>query len=355
MNERRTLRGAWLCLLLALGLALQVMILPAAAVEQNGFTYQHDPRLNPKAMEDIVADPNAVYGFSPSPDGSLKEYVDQIDWSDPAQVETYRQDRIAYHESIQSMYDMLTEMKTAGATTEEIARAVSAERNVIRYAAYENDPEGLAVVKARNLERYGREEGPTPDDIYQKYGSWEMVIEKAFSPNVGMDVCVGLYDDCYSNYLALGLLEDEEIQMATREYTVASFVRAVGRTNFQGNGPALSSFADAYSVTVWFRDDLAAAVASGLLRGYEDNTLRPGAEIARIEAFVLLSRCLPDLTPVTDPIVFTDVPDWAKADMDRLSAAGLVQGYGNGALGSADQLTVEQVGILMERLSDLLN
>jgi len=354
MNEKRTLGRAFLCLMLTLGLMVQVLILPAAASAQNGFSYRHDPRLNPKAMEDIVVDPNAVYGFSPSPDGSLKEYINQIDWSDPVQVETYRQERMAYHTSLQSMYDMLTEMKAAGATTEEIARAVSAQRNIIRFAAYDNDPEGLAVVKARNLERYGREEGPTPDDIYQKYGSWEAVIEKAFSPNLGMDVCVGLYDDCYSNYLALGLLEDEETQMATREYAVASFVRAMGRENFRGDGPALSSFADASSVTVWFRDDLAAAISCGLLRGYEDNTLRPGEGIARIEAFALLSRCLPELTPVTEPLVFTDTPDWAKADIDRLTAAGLVQGYGDGTLGAADQLTVEQVGILLQRMSSLL-
>ena len=49
-----------------------------------------------------------------------------------------------------------------------------------------------------------------------------------------------------------------------------------------------------------------------------------------------------------------DNMDWAKADVDRLSAAGLVKGYGDGTLGAADQLTVEQVGILMERLSGLL-
>lgn len=354
MNERRTQGRAFLCLMLTLGLMAQVLILPAAALESNGFSYQHDPRLNPKAMEDIVVNPNAVYGFSPSPDGSLKEYMDQIDWSDPQAVETYRQERVAYHESLRSMYYLFIDMKAEGKDTEEIARAVSAERNVLRFAAYENDPEGLAVVKARNLERYGREEGPTPDDIYQKYGSWEAVIEKAFSPNLGMDVCLGLYDEYYSGYLALGLLEDEQVSMATREYAVSSLVRALGRENFQGNGPALSSFADASRVTVWFRDDLEAAVSAGLLRGYEDNTLRPGAELARIEAFVLLSRCLPDLTPVTEPIVFTDAPDWAKADMDRLSAAGLVKGYGDGTLGAADQLTVEQVGILMERLSGLL-
>ena len=215
LKERRTAGRLWLCLLLALGLALQVMILPAAAVEGERFSYQHDPRLNPKAMEDIVVNPNAVYGFSPSPDGSLKEYVDPIDWSDPQAVETYRQERAAYHRSLQSMYDMLTEMKAAGATTEEIARAVSAERNALRIASYAGDPEGLAAMKARNLEVYGREEGPTPDEMYEKYGAWETVIEKAFSVNMGMDVCLGLYDDYYPIYLALGQIPDEETQIST--------------------------------------------------------------------------------------------------------------------------------------------
>ena len=140
MKKRENARGRLLlgalCLLLTLGLSLQVVTLPVAAVEQSeaAFAYRHDPRLNPKAMEDIVVDPSAVYGFSPSTEGSLKEYVD-YDWTDPQVVEPYRQERIAYHQSLQSMYDMLTEMKAEGRDMEEIARAVSAERNVIRFAA----------------------------------------------------------------------------------------------------------------------------------------------------------------------------------------------------------------------------
>lgn len=41
------------------------------------FTYEHDPRENPNAMKDIIENPDAVYGFSPSPESDrLKEYVD---------------------------------------------------------------------------------------------------------------------------------------------------------------------------------------------------------------------------------------------------------------------------------------
>ena len=175
----------------------------------NGFAYQHDPRENAAAMRDIVADETAIYGFRPSETGSLKMYAD-ADWSDPVIVEAGRADRIAYHESLKTMYDMLGQMQAEGRTTEEIARAVSTRRNEIRLEAYDDDPEGLAALKARNLEKYGHEEGPLPDELFAQYGSWERVIEKAFSTNAGMDACLGLYDDYYYLYVVQGDVPADE-------------------------------------------------------------------------------------------------------------------------------------------------
>ncbi|MBQ6067629.1 MAG: hypothetical protein IJK89_12515 [Clostridia bacterium] len=200
MNHSLVRTKQYCAVLLAFLLAFSLCTQALAA---NGFRYQHDPRENPVAMRDIVEDENAVYGFRPSETGSLKTYAD-ADWSDPALVEQGRQDRIAYHQSIESMYEMLEEMEARGCTVEEIARAVSTRRNEIRLEAYADDPEGLAALKARNLERYGHEEGPLPDELYTQYGSWERVLEKAFSPNAGMDACLGLYDDYYFLYVALG-------------------------------------------------------------------------------------------------------------------------------------------------------
>lgn len=179
--------------------------LPSDTLEpQNeSFTYQHDPRDNPSAMKDIVVNEDAVYGFSPSPTGSLKDYVD-YDWTDPELVEAGRQQRIAYHEGFSELYDMIDQMTADGASTEEIARAVSTRRNEMRLEAYKDDPEGLAVAKARNLEQYGNENGGTPEFFYEKYGSWEKVIEKSLSVNSGMDACTGLYDDYYDMYVAAG-------------------------------------------------------------------------------------------------------------------------------------------------------
>ena len=97
-----------------------------------------------------------------------------------------------------------------GADIETVARAVSALRNELRLRAYDGDPEGLEAVKASNLAAYGDENGPTADSLFEKYGSWETVLEKAFSVNSGMDACLGLYDAYYGLYCLTGQVDDPE-------------------------------------------------------------------------------------------------------------------------------------------------
>ena len=226
----------------------------------DGFRYSHDPLDNPKAMQDIVADENAVYGFRPSETGSLKMYAD-ADWSDPEVVAQGRADRIAYHESIQTMYAMLNEMQAQGKSVEEIARAVSNRRNESRLEAYADDPEGLAALKARNLEKYGHEDGPQPDELYEKYGSWERVMEKSFSTNAGMDACLGLYDDYYFLYVALGdVPADVEFTMAT-ELTC-------GKNKKVALAPEIETNAITYTVA-YVSDDpgIAAIDENGIITG----------------------------------------------------------------------------------------
>jgi len=195
--------------ILSLVLLLLAVALPcmAEATEDAGFAYVHDPRVNEKAMEDIVENPDAVYGFSPDPQSQRLGPFAEYDWTDPVFVEEAKQVRIAYHESMDTMTDILYRMREEGASMEEMARAVSEERNRLRLLSCEDDPEGLEAVKKSNLETYGREEGPTPDQLFEKYGEWTVVLQKAFSPNMGMDACCGLYDEYYWLYIELGLAE----------------------------------------------------------------------------------------------------------------------------------------------------
>lgn len=191
--------------------AVPAAVEAAAEKETAGrFSYEHDPRLNERAMEDIIENPDAVYGFSPDPDSKrLGQYAD-FDWTDEEAVAEAKQSRVEYHESMETMMDILYKMRDEGKSIEEMARAVSEERNRLRLASYENDPVGLEKVKASNLETYGNENGPTADSLFEKYGSWEIVLQKAFSPNMGMDACCGLYDEYYDLYIELGLVETEK-------------------------------------------------------------------------------------------------------------------------------------------------
>ena len=173
----------------------------ADATGAESFHYQHDPMENPNAARDIIVNPEAVYGYSPSPDSvRLKQFADYLDWTDKEEVEAGRREREEYHENFSILYRTIEDMLGQGKNVEEIARAVSKARNEIRLASYEGNPEGLADVKESNLQTYGHEEGPTPDQLYEKYGSWQTVIEKALSSNPGMDACLGLYDEYYDTY-----------------------------------------------------------------------------------------------------------------------------------------------------------
>ena len=162
--------------------------------------YVHDPMANPNVAKDIVVDPNAVFGYAPSPNSDrLKEYVN-YDWSDPTVVGKIIQEREAYHESLKELYTMISTMKSAGSSVKDIAVAVSTRRNELRLLTYKDDPVGLATLKKSNLENYGNENGGTPEYFYNRYGSWETVLEQALSTNAGADACLGLYDKYYDTY-----------------------------------------------------------------------------------------------------------------------------------------------------------
>lgn len=181
-----------------------------ATLEDKKFAYEHNPQDNPSAMEDVIVNPDAVYGFSPNPDSKRLGTYAEYDWTDEEFVANAKKDRIAYHESFESMNVILREMRAKGASIEEMAKAVSTERNALRLAAYKNDEEGLKKAKQSNLDTYGNENGPTPESLYEKYGSWELVLQKAYSSNPGMDACCGLYDDYYWLYVELGLIKNNK-------------------------------------------------------------------------------------------------------------------------------------------------
>lgn len=138
-------------------------------------------------------------------------------------------------------------------------------------------------------------------------------------------------------------------EYSTREYAINEFITA-SKSNLEKGESDLTVFSDYDSITTDYRYSIAIAVGNSIVKGYDDNTLRPKDTIKRIEALVILSRCLGDEHFDGNIMEFNDVPEWAKSDIDKLSSAGIVQGYGDGRLGSDDLLTVDQISILTERI-----
>lgn len=165
------------------------------------FVYVHNPIYNDSVLVDAVYDEEAYFGFKPNLTGSLKSYAN-YDWTLEKDVLEYREARIKYiEENDKKIKDLELELRAQNKTIEEIARACSNLRNQIRLDQYKDDPEGLATLKERNLSKYGHEEGPLPDELYAKYNnSWETVLKKCYSTNMGMDACCGVYDKYFYMY-----------------------------------------------------------------------------------------------------------------------------------------------------------
>ncbi len=193
-------------------LTVMLMLLSLAVPFSAAGVYIHDPMENPKAAADIVVDPDAVYGYAPNPASPRLGGYAEYDFSDEAVVAEMKQQREAYHDSVKELYQIKADMEAQGKSVEEIARAVSTRRNEIRMEAYQDDPEGLEKLKESNLATYGNENGGTPDYFFEKYGSWETVIEKSFSTNAGADAVLGLYDKYYDTYIFDKPAETDESQ-----------------------------------------------------------------------------------------------------------------------------------------------
>lgn len=202
--------------------------------------YIHDPMENPKAAADIIVDPDAVYGYVPNPDSVRLGAFAKYDWSDAAFVAQMKQEREAYHESIHELYQTKADMEAEGKSVEEIARTVSNRRNEMRIEAYKDDPDGLATLKESNLNKYGNETGGTPEYYYEKTGSWEAVIEKAFSTNAGADAILGLYDKYYDTYYiadSSDQTEPETVDETTQAPTEPTTAKLVESTPDQSVKP----------------------------------------------------------------------------------------------------------------------
>lgn len=146
---------------------------------------------------DLDVNPDAVYGYSPKPKTPLTSLGD---FTDPAKVAKGRQDRIAYRNGLEEKRKYARSLKRQGASDAEIARKLNEKRNADRAASYTDDARDKLY--QRNLQEYGRKEGPSYEmlrDGYTKPNGKRVkgradakIVESAMRDNRSANTLVGL-------------------------------------------------------------------------------------------------------------------------------------------------------------------
>lgn len=111
---------------------------------------------------------------------------------------------------------------------------------------------------------------------------------------------------------------------ASREFIAYGLVKALGLE--AKNTDALGAFSDNGEITALAKDELAAAVENGIIKGYEDNSLRPQADVTRAEAATLIYRAIklkdstsePDTEQAPDESDKPEIPDEEIEDISSL-------------------------------------
>jgi hypothetical protein len=118
----------------------------------------------------------------------------------------------------------------------------------------------------------------------------------------------------------------------------------------QGEGTVLT-FKDTMKIGTWAQKAVAQAVQAGIIKGYEDGTFRPDAEITRTELVVMLANALGQIIDAHAATGFADdedIPIWAKGSVAFAKQAGIVQGKGDNQFAPQDQATrAEAVTVLL--------
>ncbi|XID93408.1 InlB B-repeat-containing protein [Paenibacillaceae bacterium WGS1546] len=142
-----------------------------------------------------------------------------------------------------------------------------------------------------------------------------------------------------------------------RTVTRAEFAVLLAKAlNLQGEAGD-PGFADAERIGAWAKEAVARAVQAGILKGYQDGTFRPGAEITRAEMAVMIAGALgrkPEPNGATSFSDDRDIPKWAKGAVGETQRLGLIQGKGAGRFDPFGKTTrAEAVTVILKLLDTI--
>ncbi|WP_189013619.1 S-layer homology domain-containing protein [Paenibacillus marchantiophytorum] len=115
------------------------------------------------------------------------------------------------------------------------------------------------------------------------------------------------------------------------------------------------TFSDNAKIGAWAQKALAQAVYAGIMKGFDDETIRPDMAITRSEMAAMLARALGQSVETKTSTGFSDdklIPIWAKGEVAAMEAQGIIKGKGDNAFAPNDKLTrAEAVAVMLRMLA----
>ena len=106
-------------------------------------------------------------------------------------------------------------------------------------------------------------------------------------------------------------------------------------------------------------DYISTAISHGLITGYPDGSFRPEQTVNRETAAVILTRLnLAETSSAKDSIIYTDigsVSTWAKDAVSNIAASGIMKGYSDNTFRPERSLTRAEAVALLEKIRELIN
>lgn len=109
----------------------------------------------------------------------------------------------------------------------------------------------------------------------------------------------------------------------------------------------------------WYYDSIRIAYGLGIAAGYEDGSFRPDAQITREEMAALALRAANKAgisISSGNPVVFTDswdIADFAKEAIDTMTAAGIINGMGDGSFAPKETANRAQAAVIIYKIWSL--
>lgn len=165
--------------------------------------------------------------------------------------------------------------------------------------------------------------------VTDQFSKWTLLTPKTL---VFSDIAGHWAEKQINGWIDKGLVKGYPGGSFKPDYSItrAEFITLVNKS-FGITESAPVHFADVSS-TDWFFKDVCKAMTAGYISGYEDGTLKPDNEISRQEVAVILSRLLKLKTTENTNAVsrFKDlesIPQWSNGPVNAVVANGYMAGY----------------------------